>query len=297
MHNELLIAVLAGIGGMLGWGLADFFAKKTIDAIGDVVSLVWAHVAGTLVLLLLVLGRFITQGTPFIPHISTPDWGLLVLFGIGQAAVYLFVYKGFGKGQLAVLNPVFASFSGLTALLSMIIYHEVVREHRLLVLGILFVGVLLLSLDFKALATSRPRLTHVPGLREVGFATILAAFWTLFWDKFIGADWLSYVFLMYVCMTITMFIVAKLQHVDLRFSKKNMWVLLFLIGFCEIIAYLAVSIGYAKTSMTSVVALLSGAFSLPTIILAYIFLKERVTKLQTVGACVIIIGIVLLALL
>jgi len=40
MQQELLIAVLAGLGGMFGWGFADFFAKKTIDEIGSVASLV-----------------------------------------------------------------------------------------------------------------------------------------------------------------------------------------------------------------------------------------------------------------
>ena len=29
-------------GGMFGWGLADFFAKKTIDKIGDIQTLAWA---------------------------------------------------------------------------------------------------------------------------------------------------------------------------------------------------------------------------------------------------------------
>jgi len=33
MQTELLIAIIAGLGGMFGWGLADFFAKKTIDSI------------------------------------------------------------------------------------------------------------------------------------------------------------------------------------------------------------------------------------------------------------------------
>ena len=38
---------------MFGWGVADFFAKKSIDEIGDIESLVWAHVAGALILLAL----------------------------------------------------------------------------------------------------------------------------------------------------------------------------------------------------------------------------------------------------
>ena len=55
MQQELLIAVLAGLGGMLGWGFADFFAKKTVDKIGDIATLVWAHLFGTLVFALIAL--------------------------------------------------------------------------------------------------------------------------------------------------------------------------------------------------------------------------------------------------
>ena len=48
MPNELLIALVAGFGGMFGWGLADFFAKKTIDELGDVMTLAWAGGFGTI---------------------------------------------------------------------------------------------------------------------------------------------------------------------------------------------------------------------------------------------------------
>jgi drug/metabolite transporter (DMT)-like permease len=46
-----------------------------------------------------------------------------------------------------------------------------------------------------------------------------------------------------------------------------------------------------------VVAMLGGVFSLPTIILARIFLKEKVTLAQTAGSLVVIAGIILLSLL
>src|SRR5258706_9392782 len=109
MQNELFIAVLAGLGGMLGWGLADFFAKKTIDQIGDIASLAWAHIFGTLVIFGVILYKVIFLnykiGIPHNPH----TWLILLFFGVLQATVYYFVYKGFGKGQVSLLSPVFAS--------------------------------------------------------------------------------------------------------------------------------------------------------------------------------------------
>jgi drug/metabolite transporter (DMT)-like permease len=98
-------------------------------------------------------------------------------------------------------------------------------------------------------------------------------------------------------MTVAIILYAKSKKIHLRITKPSMWKFLILIGLCETIAYLAITIGYSTTSETSVVALLSGAFSLPTIILARTFLKEKVSALQTIGAVFIIIGIILLALL
>src|SRR4051794_5104923 len=97
--SSLEIAVLAGLGGMLGWGLADFFAKKTIDEVGDIQSLVWAHVAGTTILGLIVAQRW-ASGANEMPASSWAVWLGLVAFGLVQGLIYILVYRGFGKGQV-----------------------------------------------------------------------------------------------------------------------------------------------------------------------------------------------------
>lgn len=298
MQHELFIAVLAGLGGMLGWGFADFFAKKTIDEIGDIVSLAWGHVFGTIALLLMALYYLAVRGQQItVPH-SFQTWFLLLLFGAVQATVYLLVYKGFGKGQVAVLNPVFASFSGLTAILSIVLFGEAVSGYLLLGLATLFIGILLISIDVQALASMHLSFSYIPGFREVGLATLLAALWTLFWGKFVGGkDWLSYALFMYIFMTFAILIVSKLYKIDLHVVKSSVWKYLVLIGLCETVAYLAISLGYSATLLTSIVALLSGAFSLPTILLARTFLKEKITATQTIGSLIIIAGIMLLSVL
>jgi drug/metabolite transporter (DMT)-like permease len=292
---ELFIAIGAGLGGMLGWGVADFFAKKTIDRIGDISSLVWSHLFGTLLFIVVALSlSYFRQQPLFIPR-DIITWMLLGFFGALQAAVYLLVYRGFGKGQVAVLNPLFASFSGLTAAASILVFGEPVSAYRLLALGIIFAGILLTSIDVEALRSSRLRLAYIPGLKEVAIATVLAAFWTILWDQFVGGrDWLSYALFMYAFMTATIVAVSLLQRQRLSVLPSDIWKFLILIGLCETGAYIAISLGYSETSLTSVVVLLSGAFSLPTIILARIFLRERTTTAQTIGTGTIIFGITLL---
>jgi drug/metabolite transporter (DMT)-like permease len=70
---------------------------------------------------------------------------------------------------------------------------------------------------------------------------------------------------------------------------------LVLIGACDVAAFALLSIGLHSTSMVSVVAMLSGAFSLPTIVLARLFLDERLTRRQLLAASLVIAGIGLLA--
>ena len=37
--SDQALAIFAGLGGMFGWGLADFFAKRVIDSIGELKTL------------------------------------------------------------------------------------------------------------------------------------------------------------------------------------------------------------------------------------------------------------------
>ena len=298
MDQGLLIAVYAGIGGMLGWGLADFFAKKTIDEVGDVITLAWAHVFGTVILFVALFYKwFLNQQVNDIPS-DFRNWILFLFFGVLQAAVYLLVYCGFRKGQVAVLSPIFASFSGFTAAVSVIALGEIVSGYIFLGLTTLFIGILLINLDINALRARRLSFIRVPGFGEIACATLLAVIWTLLWDTFIaGKDWLFFTSVMYAIMTLAILVFAKMRGLRMLVVKASLWKFLLLIGVCEIVAYLAISWGYSSTSMTSVVALLSGAFSLPTIFLARIFLKEKITVLQVVGGLIIIIGIMLLSVL
>ena len=296
MQSTLTIAVLAGLGGMLGWGAADFFAKKTIDKIGAIASLVWAHIFGTTILAVAVLYRAFILGHEVTIPGNLQEWGGLVFFGFLQAIVYLLVYIGFGKGKLAVLNPVFASYSGLAALLSITVLGEVLSSQLLIGIAVIYAGIILLNLDTEALLKRRLKILS-PGLIEVAAASVLAAVWTVMWANFVGdKDGITYALFMYMFMTVAAILIAWQQKSNLTEAKPGVWKFLVLIGLGEIIAYSAITVGFSQTNHTSIVAILSGSFSLPTIVLAYIFLKERLTETQIVGALALLAGIALVSL-
>ncbi len=294
MHNTLFIAITAGLGGMLGWGFADFFAKLTIDRIGDLKTLIWGHSFGALFFIITALAGLATHhSVPLPAHLSA--WLGLAFFGVLQMIVYWLVYKGFGKGQLAVLNPVFASFPGIVAIVSILFLGEAL--HPALGLGLLamFAGIMLLNLDLQGLRSRR--LKVAPGLKEVALAALLAAFWTLGWNKLVkGQNPLSYALVMYVFMSLSAVLAGLVTKVQFGGVEKSLWKFLALIGAGETIAYLAITWGYSATTKTSIVAMISGSFSLPTILLAHTFLKERLSRLQIAGVIATITGIVIISL-
>ena len=297
MYSELFIAILAGLGGMLGWGFADFCAKKTIDEMGDIASLTWGHIFGTSILFTFVLYKVIFTGYVIIFPSSIDTWIILLFFGLLQAAVYFFLYKAFGKGQVSILSPIFATFSGITAVLSIIFFGEQVSQSLIFSLIIVFSGIILVNLDINFIKNRSILFSKVLGLREIVVATLLASLWTLLWGKFVnGQDWLLSTLLMYGFMTLAILVIAKYQKVNLFMKNKSILKFLLLIGLGEVVAYLAISFGYSNTAYISIIALLSSAFSLPVMILARIFLKEKITTIQTVGSIVIILGVMILSL-
>lgn len=298
MNQELQIALLTGLGGMLGWGFADFFAKKTVDKIGSILTLFWAHVVGSLLLLGILLYQLVIIKNHINLDFNLKTWLFLFLFGASQSVVYLLVYKGFAKGQIALLSPIFSSYSGFTSILSIAIFGEIVSKHIFVGLLALFIGILLINLDFHAFKLKKNIFKKIPGFIEIISATLLAAIWTLLWNQFVEEkDWFSFALFMYLFMTLTIIIYAKYSRINLFVVPYNIWKFIILIGLFEIIAYLAISFGYGVTSLTSIIALISGTFSLPTIFLARLFLKEKISAIQTSGGIIIIIGVMILSFL
>lgn len=296
MQKELLIAVLGGLGGMLGWGFSEFSTKKAVDKLGFIACLVWAHVFGTIILFFILFSNIFFTKNPNILPTHPLEWLGLIFFGTLQTVVYFYGYKGFEKGQVSILSPIFASFTALVALLSVLVFGEALKFNLIPALILIFGGVLLLNIDPKSMKSNKFHIAGTPGLKEIVIATILATIWTLGWDKFIESkDWILYTSLMFAFMSISAYLISRFHKIDLKKVKLKEWKFLWFIAIGEVVAYLAISLGYSSTAYTSIVAVLSGASSLPTIILARIFLKEKVSTIQTIGSLIVVGGIILIS--
>lgn len=295
MERELTIALLCGLGGMIGWGVADFFAKKTIDITGDVTTLFWGQLIGVIPLLALFLCR------PVLPTLSTTGFLYLAVLGAWSGLSYIPTYVAFGKGKVSLLSPLFATYAVVVTILSAVFFGEIIPIRRQFVFLVVFLGVLLINGDPKDLwsfVCGRRSELRVHGVPEILLAICLYSTWLIALDRFVkGNYWVPFMLVIRIFSALSLYGYARARHISLRVIQKGLWKFLFLVGFFDVAAFSFVTLGFSQSSYVSVVAMLSGAFSLPTIILARVFLKERATLAQTVGSLTIVFGIMLLAVL
>jgi drug/metabolite transporter (DMT)-like permease len=161
----------------------------------------------------------------------------------------------------------------------------------------IFLGIFIASLEKGSFKIGKLKLARIPGLKDILTATLLAALWTVLWGNFVTdqKDWLAYAALMYGFMSIVILLLCAVQRINLAVLNSKTWKYFMLIGLSEVIAYLGVSFGYGLSSHTSVVAVLSAAFSIPTLFLAHYFLKERLLLHQYVAGAIIVGGIVFIS--
>ena len=294
---QLLTAVLAGLGAMLGWGLADFFAKKTIDTIGDVTTLFWAQLIGIAPLAALFSIR------PSIPaklgDLDLTNLLYLTTLGVWSGLSYIPTYVAFGKGKVSLLSPIFASYAVVVTILSAAVFAEQIPLGRWIAFAIVFAGVLLISGDPRALGEwivgAAQKREPIGGLREIVLAVALYSVWLLALDNFINGEyWVPFLLVIRVFSALSLFLYAKLMRIKLAVSDPAAWKFLVLIGVCDVTAFAFLSFGYSATHYVSVVTMLSAAFSLPTFVLARVFLHEKVSVPQTIGAATVVLGVALL---
>jgi drug/metabolite transporter (DMT)-like permease len=292
MDHSLFIAILAGLGGMFGWGTADFFAKKTIDVIGDLRTLFWGQLIGVAPLLLLFLAH------PHIPQLHRFDPLFLVLFGIVGALSYLPLYAGFGKGKVSILSPIFASYSVVVVILAAIFLHAGLNTLQTVAIAIVFGGILLLSTDWQELKQLLRRNQKLgEGVPEVLLALVGYSFWLLFLDKFLnGKPWVFYLLVIRSIAVITLIIYSIVLRQTVKVTQTSLRKYLAIIGVFDVAAFSSVSYGFSHTSHVGIVTVLSATFSIPTMILAYLFLKERIQTVQLYGVILVLGGVVLISL-
>jgi len=288
--NSFVIAILAGLGAMLGWGISDFFGKKAVDKVSDVVFLFWLQLVGLIAILVYVslFGQWQLAPVDKIPQI-------FVMAGVNLLASYLF-YRALKKGKVSVISPINASYAIFTIPISIFFFKEHVSSSVLFLLAVVTIGVVLTSLDIKGIVRDGfDRKDLSKGVPDVLLSVLLLSIWIPFWDHFLSNnDWMMSLFLFKIAIMVILTTFMLVQKIDLRITDKKIFKWIIVSGLLYSVGYISFDWGFGTTPHTSLITALSATFPAPTLLLSRIFLKERLQFTQWMGVGLILVSLVAL---
>ncbi|HEX8996982.1 MAG TPA: EamA family transporter [Ktedonobacterales bacterium] len=317
MANGLLL----GLSAALCWGVADYCLRGATQTAGTFRALYFMQIFGLLALVIGIESWHPLSFARATPGVTLAAAALSLVILVGAALLY----RSFAIGKLAVVSPIAASFGAITTILALLT-GERPNAPQMVGLALLLVGVVFSgmapshpdSASSPARETSEPRRrwTLGPGVAEALGATVL--FGVAYWAMRYVVDQLGGIQTAMIGKA-TDFVALTLIVLAAWASRRTLrtpalaqesaapaaralaprsvvfWSWLIPGAILDTTANVAYNFGVAG-ALTSVVATLSSLFTAVTVVLAWIFLRERLTRPQWLGVALILGGIALVNL-
>ncbi|HXZ03842.1 MAG TPA: DMT family transporter [Ktedonobacteraceae bacterium] len=310
------MGIILGLSAALFWGTADFLVRYTTHIIGTYRTLFYMQFIGLacLSIFLVVSGDFAHQ----FAHISWQWWVLAIITALLNVVSALALYRAFEIGVLAVVSPIAASSTALTVVL-VILSGEMISRARGVGITATLIGVALAAthftpsedtngqdIDEKSAQYPKEQYKNLRLLRRgkltrgVGWALVSAVcygidFWLLgiYIVPVFGGIFPVWIIRFTTICALALFAMPARQN--LRWPPRKAWWFIIPIGILDTLAFISVAIGYT-TEQVSVVSVLASLFSAVTVLLAWIFLREKLQWSQWLGIVIILLGVSLVKL-
>lgn len=300
-----IMGILYGLIAALCWGLGDYLITRLTRHVGTPRALAYIQCLSLLAWIALLAAQ------PAMLAGSTSIWVWALAAGVCHVLGLLLTYRAFEIGTLSLVSPLASGFAIVTALLAWF-SGERPEASALYGAGLLCMGVVMASYSSGAPeAIKRKSLAGVP--EALGSAL---AFGIMFWmfdrvEKSLGFIWplillkamaFSSVLLSLALQkgrtmaaeTAVSAEVAPSTEPAPPASPGTLWALASGAAATDTMAWIAFNKGLG-TEYTTIVTALASLFSVVTILLAWVLLRERLAPNQWAGVIVILLGILLVS--
>ena len=276
---------------MFFWGTAIFLAAIASRKLGNVLTLFWMQLFGFLIGLV----YFIFNLNSFSYVFVSQNLPVLLLVAVFQVIAYLGFYKGLEKAEVSLVGPIGAAWGLVVAILSVIFLKESLGASQVLAIGLIVVGIVMLSINIPAFLKSQ-KVNLLVGVKEGVIAMFgwgISLFLLVFPSKDLG--WfLPTIIFRFLALLILVAYIIYLKGKFIPNKKEFPLKLLLAIGLFDVGGFFAYSFGVAGTQ-ASIVAPIGSAFALVSVILAKVFLKEKIDRNKIIGILAIVGGLILIS--
>jgi drug/metabolite transporter (DMT)-like permease len=291
---------LAGLGAALSWGTMDVASALASRRLGSLKVTAGIQVVSAV---LLVALAFALGTTPPSNPLVLVMAGLL---GIVGAGAYLSYFTGLRIGPISLVSGVVAAYGGLTVVLAVIVRGESLTSVQALGAAVATLGVVLTAVAFDG-GIRATRLAG-PGVIFAVMALLLFAVMTVGLAEAIErSGWLEVLVVSRIVNAIVsigaVVVLSSLTHprlralvqVDTIAVARTSWAIVLVAGVLDVAGLIVFAIGLeqAETWLVGLVSSFGPAF---TILIAVLFLGERLRRVQWLGLAGVGLGMVLIAL-
>lgn len=290
------MGILLGLTAALAWGVADFMARFSTRRIGTYRTLLYMQLVGSLALSAFLIA---THGWGRFAGTSRQAWAWVILAGLLNTASTIALYRSFEIGVMAIVAPIAASYPALTVILSLA-SGEILRAARAIGIGAALVGVILAATSFAPVAANAPP-PHHKGHLTRGVPWAIAAgigygvlFWLLGFRVMPVFDGFASVWVIRVTTFSTLALLAVPVQQSTRPPDRGTWWLVGGIGIIDTSAFIANNVAL-KTEQVAAASVLASLYGAVTVLLAALFLREKLEWSQWLGIALIFAGIALIS--
>lgn len=290
------MGILLGLAAAVCWGGADFLARYSARRIGAYRTLFFMQVAGFLAATACLAA--VGHRAVALESAVTSHWKLALCLGATSGLSMLAFYSALEKGALSVVAPISSSYPALTILLA---WASGERLAGTRLAGVIFA---LAGVVLTAIADAPPDSALSPGARN-GFLApgvwlaiaASAGFGVTYWGLgfFAVPAWggLATVWIQRLATVILLSACVVPMRMRLTPLAAGGLALVAAVGLLDALGFLVSNWGFEREQV-GVVTVLGSLFSAVTLLLAYVVLRERLSRRQWTGVALIFAGILLI---
>jgi len=273
-----LIALLGGLGAAFAWGSGTFCSARSSRIIGAASVVAWVMLFG------LVANLAMIAVGPAPGPLGATDIAWMLVSGLGNAAGLLLEYSALRRGKVGIVTPVTSTEGAIAAVLA-VAAGEALGLASAVLLAIVTLGIVLAGVAPEESTPDRRKsggfwlaalaaLSFGVGIFATGhLSASLPVGWAVLPPRLVGV----------AAVTIPLTMTRRL-----RLARSALPLVVFT-GIAEVLGFVCFAVG-ARDSVP-IAAVLGSQFAVVASVAAYVFLRERLTRLQLAGVVLIVVGV------
>lgn len=281
------LAILLGLVTFFGWGTGDLFTIIATRKIGANLTTFWIFFFSFLLSLLVL---------PFAPHDLSGITFTLLIFNLFLGILYVsgnvMISEAFRLSSAPLVGIIIQAFPAVVLVLSALIFKDVIKIKQFVFIAVIFLGVLLCSIDLKKISQAKKLLDKgtVIALIAMVFLSIYFTFSRVLINSY--GWYLPNLFSTACFPIIYLFIRGRKEKFYFPKIPKILFSA-FMVAFLIRSGDFALNYGLSLSN-ASIVAPIAGASPILFVTLSYFIFKDKLTRQQVFGIITTLIGIILL---